>query len=429
MILIRDCGIIPMTGPEDNISRGFIVTDGEHILEVGSGKCPAEHRFEKVIEADGMVAIPGLVNSHTHAAMSLFRGYADDLPLREWLNDMIWPMEAKLTPEYCYWGTMLGIAEMIRSGTTCFADMYFHMDQVGRAVDETGIRACLSQGMIAFDDGEGAFLRSRQLFDNWHQQAGGRIKVMLGPHAPYTCPPDYLKRVVALSDQLGIGIHTHLSETKGEYDDILSQYGMSPVALMRETGLFQRPVLAAHCVALNDDDIGILARYGVGVAHNPESNMKLASGVARIPDMLAAGVQVGLGTDGASSNNNLDMIQEMRSASFLQKVHCMDPQVMPAYQVLEMATVKGAQALGYDDTGMIKPGMKADITIINLNRPHLRPHTKDVALLVYSASGSDVDTVLVNGRVLLEKGALKTIDEQKVMDQAEIAFSCMSKGK
>lgn len=419
MILIKDCGILPMTSRDDYIDNGYLVVEGSGITSVSAGQHPDEDRFSTVIDGQGMVAMPGLVNAHTHAAMTLMRGYGDDLPLMRWLQEKIWPVEDKLMAEDCYWGALLGITEMIKSGTTCFADMYFNMEEVARAVEDTGIRASLSQGMTGLSpSGEAAFHRSRELF-KWHGRADGRITVMLGPHAPYTCPPEYLKRVISLSDELGTGIHIHLAETMTEYNDIKAQYGKTPIALMDEIGLFEKPVLAAHCVFLDDHDIDILARHKVGVAHNPESNMKLASGTARVPDMLDAGITVALGTDGASSNNNLDMIQEMRTCCFMHKLGQLDPEVIPAYQALEMATVNGARALGLEDIGMLRPGMKADLILVDFRKPHLCPRHDVAAHLAYSASGADVDTVMVNGRVLMQGRQLTTINEKMVMRQVE----------
>lgn len=419
MLLIKNCAVLPVTGPDDLINRGYLIVDGHYISEVKAGEAP-EGEFDKVIDGTGMVAMPGLVNAHTHAAMTLMRGYADDLPLMEWLETKIWPLEDKLTGEDIYWGTMLCILEMIKSGTTCFADMYFHMDQVARAVEETGIRASLSRGMIGVGpEAELAIEQSRQLVQDWHGQADGRIQMMLGPHAPYTCPPDYLKRVVSLARELNVGIHIHVSETLTEMNNIKAQYGKTPVQVLEDAGVFEVPVLAAHCVHLTDEDIEVLARHRVGVAHNPQSNMKLASGIARVTDMQAAGITVGLGTDGAASNNDLNMIEEMRTAALLQKVVGLNPQALPAYKALEMATVNGARALGFSDVGMLKPGMKADIILVDLKKPHLWPRHDVVAHLVYAAQASDVDTVLVNGKVLMEGRQLVGIDEKKIMETVQ----------
>lgn len=419
MILIKNCRLLPMTSKNDLIKNAYLIIDGSKIIETGTGELPGEDRFAEIIDAHNMVAMPGLVNTHTHTAMTLFRGYADDLPLMEWLQNKIWPLEKGLQSNDYYWGTMLGIAEMIKSGTTCFADMYFQMEQAAKAVSESGIRACLAYGMIGVGpDSEKAFNDSRHFYEEWHGQADGRINVFLGPHAPYTCPPDYLKRVISLSEELDARIHIHLAETISEVEQIKDQYGKTPVVLMKETGLFERPVIAAHCVQLTNAEIDILSQYNVGVAHNPESNMKLASGIARVPDMVRAGVTVAIGTDGAASNNNLDMFQELRSCSLIHKVNTMDPEAIPAYQALEMATVNGARVLGLSDVGTLAPGMKADLILVNFNKPHLSPQHDVAAHLVYSASGSDVDTVLVDGKILMQGRVLTTINEKQVLAEA-----------
>lgn len=429
-VLIKGATILSMTGPQDIISQGDIAIEQGKILAVG--QIPSDFIADRIIEAEGMLAMPGFINCHTHAAMTLLRSYADDLPLMEWLSTKIWPLEENLVPEDIYWGTMLSFAEMLRSGTTTFLDMYFHMDQVAKAAEEVGIRAVLSRGMISFGpSAEAAISQSRELVKEWHGKADGRITVMLGPHAPYTCSPDYLKRVMELADELGIGIHIHLAETENEISEITEKYGKRPIELMNSIGLFDgRHVVAAHCVHLTDEEIAVLAEKQVGVAHNPESNMKLASGIAPVPKMLAKGVRVGIGTDGASSNNNLDMLQETRSAALLHKVNQMDATVLPAYQALEMATVLGAQALGLKEVGQLVPGYIADIILFDLEKPHLYPRHDLVANLVYAAQASDVDTVLVDGNILMERGILTTIDEKAVLKKAqEVTDALLARSK
>lgn len=315
---------------------------------------------------------------------------------------------------------MLGIAEMIRCGTTAYADMYDHMDQEARAVEETGIRACLCRGSIGIGPNAQAGLdENRQLFLDWNGKADGRITVMMGPHAPYTCPPEYLHKFVDQARELGAEIHIHLSETKGEVENIKQQYGKSPIALMDEIGVFDCGCLAAHCVWVDDDDMDIMAAKHVRVAHNPGSNLKLASGVAPVPKMLAKGITVGLGTDGASSNNNLDIVEEMRLATLIHKAHTLDPLVIPAETALNMLTEGGAKCLGYTDVGKLETGYKADITLVDREGLHWYPKNDTMSLFAYSANSMDVDTVLVNGEVLLRHKEFTKLDIEKIKAEAE----------
>lgn len=428
-LLLDNISIIPMTASNLVLEKGYIVIADNLIKEMGEGKAP-EGKYDRIIDGTNQVALPGFVNTHTHAAMTLLRGYADDLPLMEWLETKIWPLEAKMTAEDIYWGTMLAIVEMIKSGTTTFADMYFCMDEVAQAVGKTGIRAVLARGMIGVGpENEMAVTQSRELVQKWQGAASGRISFRLGPHAPYTCPPDYLKRVIDLADQLQTGIHIHLAETRGEVDDCIKQYGKTPIQLMESVGLFKHQVLAAHCVHLTADDIDILKKYNVGVAHNPESNMKLSSGIAPVPEMLNAGIPVALGTDGASSNNNLDMLQEMRSCALLHKVNTLNPTVIPAGQALEMATAHGAKALGLDkEIGRLAPGMKADIIMMDLSPAHMTPRYDILANIVYSAQAADVLTVIVDGKIIMEDRVIKTFDEQEVLEKCRSIARRLVKG-
>ena len=372
-----------------------------------------------IIDGKNFIAVPGMVNTHTHAAMTLLRSYADDMILMDWLQNKIWPAEANLTGEDVYWGTKLAIIEMIKSGTTTFADMYFFMDRVAEAVQETGIRASLSRGMIGLvPDANEKIQESIDLYKNWHGQADGRISVMFGPHAPYTCPVDYLKRIITEAGKLGAEIHMHLSETAYEVEECKGEHGMTPIALMNSIGLFDLGTLAAHCVHVTPDDIKIMAAKNVRVAHNPQSNLKLASGIAPVPEMLAAGLIVGLGTDGTSSNNNLDMLEEARLTAMLHKNNQSDPLVIPAKQALNLATRQGALALGLSDVGEIKVGQKADLVLYDMNKPYWYPRHDRTSLLVYAANSSDADTVIVNGKILMEHGNLLTIDEEKVYAEA-----------
>lgn len=383
------------------------------------GRAEAGDRYDRVIAADGCALIPGLVNCHGHAAMTLFRGIADDLPLKPWLEEKIWPLEAKLTAECVYWGSMLAMAEMIRGGTTTFTDMYFFEEETARAAEEAGMRAVLSRGLAVGPNLHNALRENRQLAEEWHQRGDGRITVQLGPHALYTCPPRQLEPILDLAAELDLALQIHVAETKEEVEESIARYGKSPVAVLEETGLFQFPVLAAHCVHVSEEDIGILARNKVHVSHNPVSNLKLGSGIAPVPQMLAAGMIVGLGTDGASSNNNLDMFLEMRMAALIHKGIANDPTLVPAGLALEMATSLGAKALFLEDVGSIEEGMKADITLIDLNQVHLSPRHDPCAAIAYAAKASDVTLVMADGRILLEEGRLTTIDEERTIYEAQ----------
>ncbi len=392
-----------------SIENGIIANIGENSA--------ANH----VIDAGGGIVMSGLVNTHTHLGTTLLRGYADDLPLKQWLTEHIWPIEAKLTDDDVYIGTLLGCLEMIRSGTTTFADMYIGMDGAAMAVEESGLRGVLSYGMIELGDeekGKGELKIGRKFIKKWNGAADGRIMARYGPHAPNTCSPDFLTRIRELAYKDGVGIHIHLAETKMETDEIMAQYGMRPVRLLDNIGFLGPDVLAAHCVWLSDDDIKILKRGDVKIAHNPTSNMKLASGVAPVPECIDNGIVVGIGTDGCASNNALDMFHEMKMTALLHKVHKLDPTVIPAQEALKMATINGAHALGIDG-GTIAKGKKADIIIVDIHKPHLTPKHRLTSHLVYCAKGSDVSTTIVDGKVLMEDHVVKVLDEEDIMEKAE----------
>ena len=384
------------------------------------GTIPDPEIYQRVINAENHALMPGLVNTHGHAAMTLFRGAADDLPLMDWLQKVIWPMEAKLNGDHVYWGTMLAIAEMLRGGTTTFTDMYDFEEDVVRAVEDSGIRAVLCRGVVALGPGfEEKLLVSQNFAKTYNGAANGRITTTMAPHAPYTCPEPFMGQIIEAAREINSPLQIHISETHGEVKDSYDQYGKSPVEVLEESGLFQLPVLAAHCVALNDRDIDILAKYDVRVAHNPGSNLKLGSGIAPVSAMLAKGITVGLGTDGAASNNNLDMFEELRLAALLQKGVHQDPTLVNAQKALEMATQMGARAVFLDkEIGAIRPGMKADLIMIDLDKPHLIPRQNIEAHLVYSAQSSDVSLTMVNGKILMEEGNLTTMDEERVKYEA-----------
>ncbi|HHW41443.1 MAG TPA: amidohydrolase [Syntrophomonadaceae bacterium] len=420
-ILIKNCHIF-CDDSESPIILGDVAIEGSRLVKVGSeGALPPGWQPERVIDGGNYLCLPGLINCHTHAAMTLLRSYADDLPLMHWLEKKIWPVENRLTGEDVYWGSLLAMMEMIRSGTTTFNDMYFFMDEVAQAVEKIGIRACLSRGLVGVGGTARVGLKeSRKLIEKWQGGAKGRIRIWLGPHAPYTCPPGYIKKVLSLAKEYETGIHIHVAETRDEIRIINERYSKTPVTYLEELGVFEFPVLAAHCVHLTGDDISLLARRGVAVAHNPESNMKLASGVAPVVKLRGAGITVGIGTDGAASNNNLDMFGEMRTAALLHKVFNEDPLVMPALEVLRMATGDGARALGLgDEIGVLKPGYKADLILVDLKQPHYHPRHNLVAHAVYAAGAGDVDLVIIDGEIIMENRKILTIDEERVLDEVE----------
>lgn len=397
------------------VQEGSIAIEGDKITAIG--EVPASWKPDRTIDAKDKFAVPGFVNAHTHASMTLLRSYADDMKLMDWLQQKIWPIEAKMRNEDVYWGAMLAAVEMIQSGTTTFADMYGpDMEKVAEVVETSGLRAVLSRGLIGVvPDADEKLQENATLFKNWHKKAAGRITVMFGPHALYTCPPDYLRKVAETAKALGAEIHIHMSETKGEVEDCLKQYGKRPFAHVASTGLFDNGTLAAHCVHLDDEDVAIIKKYGIRIAHNPGSNMKLASGIAPVPRLLKEDVCVALGTDGASSNNNLDMLEEVNLAAMLHKVASYDPEAVPAAEALRMGTVYGAKAVGLSEVGILKEGYKADIVLFDMNSPAWVPRHDPVSLLVYSANAASVDTVIVDGRILMEKRELLTLDEERIL--------------
>ncbi|MBA4395616.1 MAG: S-adenosylhomocysteine deaminase, partial [Desulfobacca sp.] len=365
-----------------------------------------ESRAGAVLDVQGGVVLPGLINAHTHAAMTLFRGLADDLPLDDWLNRHIFPVEQKLTGPCVYWGTALACAEMILSGTTTFCDMYLFEAEAARAVRGAGMRALLGEALYDFPSPnygpiEKGLEYTRQLILDLKNDP--LISAAVELHSPSVCGPDLLQKAKALSDDQGVPLIIHLSETFKENEQIYDRYGTSPVGLLKRLGLLDSHLIAVHCVAVSDEDMDLLGKKGARVVHCPESNMKLASGVAPIVKMLNRGLFVGLGTDGCASNNNLDLFQEMDMAAKLHKVHLLDPTVMDAQTVLRMATIEGARVLHLDrEIGSLEPGKKADCIVLDLNKPHLTPCYNLYSHLVYAAKGSDITQVIINGKTVMK---------------------------
>lgn len=382
---------------------------------------------DKIIDAEGKILLPGFINTHTHLSMTLFRGLADDLSLDSWLNDHIWPMEANLNGDYCYIGALLGAVELIKSGTTTFSDMYFYMEDVARAVDEAGIRAVLSYGMIDFGDEEkrkNEISENLTLFDSCDGMADGRIKVFLGPHSPYTASEELLIKVRELADKHNMGIHIHVSETQKEIDDVSADKGLRPFEYLDKIGFLGPDVVAAHSIWLSDEEIEIIKKNNVKISHNPCSNMKLASGICPVSKLIENDICVSIGTDGASSNNNLDLIEELKTASLLQKVSTLDPKVLNSDEALAMGTIKGAESLGLDfEIGSIEVGKKADIILIDTNSANMVPDSSSLSSnVIYSANGSNVDTTICDGKILMENKKLTILDEEEIYKKARQAI-------
>ncbi len=416
-------GIVMTMDPHGRIIEdGAVAITGDTITAVGPAAEVASLTADATIDADGGIILPGLVNTHTHAAMTLFRGLADDLPLMDWLNDHIFPAEALLDVDKVRAGTMLGCAEMILSGTTCFCDMYLFEDAVARAARAAGMRAVVGEVLYDFDSPnygpiEKGFDYTRRLIDTWRNDP--LVTIAVEPHSPYLCAPDLLTRAADIAREHRLPLVIHLSETHSEVTNIQKKYGATPVGHLADLGVLGANLLACHCVVLNDADMDLLEQHDVKVSHNPESNMKLAAGVSPVADLIERKVCTGLGTDGCSSNNNLDLFTEMDTAAKLHKASRLDPTVMDAATVLRMATIDGARALGLDDiTGSIETGKKADIIVIDTRKPHLTPMYHPASHLVYAVGGSDVCATVVAGRVLMKDRKLLHMDLEKIMADA-----------
>lgn len=421
-ILLKNAQIVTLNENDDIIQEGSIGIRDNKIDYIGISDHSIEAGYSKVIDCKGRTAMPGFVNAHNHPAMTMFRNYADDMKLMDWLFTKIFPLEDKLTDEAVYWGSLLAMVEMIKSGTTTFTDMYFFMESTARAAAESGMRAALARGLQGESGEEELDHRLREnleLYDRYHNSSNGRVKVMLGPHAVYTCSEAYLRKVAGKSQELGIPVQIHLSETREEVKNCIDKYGRSPVRYIDDLGLLNDRTVAAHCVAVDDADLEILAARKVNVVHNPGSNMKLASGVAPVAKMLSKGINVCLGTDGASSNNNLDMLEEMRMAAYLQKVFTDDPTALPVDEAMRMATERGARALGFENTGRLTIGAAADIIVLNTEKAHYYPKYNIKSAIVYSGNSADVETVIIDGSLVMEGGHLITLDEERILYKAQ----------
>lgn len=405
---------------ESELKCACIGINGKYIDYIGT---EIPDGYEETIDGKGGIAMPGFVNSHTHIPMVLFRGYAEDMPLQEWLFTKIFPAEDKLDAEMVRWASDLAVAEMLSSGTTSFSDMYYFCDEIVESAGRSGIKANISRGVSAFAETDAAKLQSvsetKELFNKYHNSFDGRVKIDLSIHSEYTNNEAICKAMAQLAKERETILHIHISETEKEHNECIGRHGITPTEFMEKCGCFEVPVLGAHCVWLTDGDMEIFRRSGASVAHNPSSNLKLGSGIAPVSKMIEKGINVCLGTDGCSSNNNTDMFTELHLASLLAKGSLCDPTAMPASMALKVATLNGAKAQGRSDTGVLEVGKCADIVIVGTEKPNMHPVYSAVTALVQSARAADVRMTLVNGEVLYKDGEYMTIDYEKTVREFE----------
>lgn len=414
-LLFSHATVLPMTDSGPRSFAGWVGVVGNRVAlvtasEHDAAEFRASHPELREIDCRGKLVMPGLVNTHCHAAMTLQRSYADDIPLMTWLNDYIWPFESRQTPDEVALGMTLGIVEMLLGGVTSFVDMYYFEDRCVEVAERLGIRAVL--GCNYFDTNLEEVFRQVERAVGLAASGSGRVRVAVAPHSPYTVSPENLVRGKELADRLGIGLMTHIAETRDEIRIVRERYGCTPVEHLDSLGLLDRRCIGAHCIHVTDSDIGTLAARGVTVSHNPQSNMKISSGVAPVERMRAAGALVTVATDGTCSNNDLDLWEELRTAAFLQKSATGDPTALPAWEALRMATANGARAMGYADgeLGVLREGALADLIVVDLQKPHLQPIHDVVSNLVYCGKASDVDTVVVDGRIVVENRRIEGVD-------------------
>lgn len=410
-----------LTGDDLQVQHGDLLIEDGIIKKIGTVSAAEAEDAVEFARGEHYVLVPGYINTHTHVAMSVLRDYGGDMPLDVWLNQYIWPAEAKLTDDDVYWGSCLGMLEMIASGTTCLVDMYDHCDAIAEAISDGGMRAILSRGSVGMNDPEGRGIAENDaVYARWHGAEDDRIRVWYGPHAPNTCPGDYIQEMAQHARERGTGVHIHVAETKGEWEWCQSTHGMTPVGWLESLGVLDVPTLAAHSVWLDDADIAIYAKHGVAAAHNPISNLKLASGVCRVEDLQRAGVTVGLGTDGSSSNNIMSMHRELQVAALIHKIRNYDAQAVGARDALKLATIEGAKAIRWQDAiGSIAEGKKADLTLYKLDAPWNVPHHDVVSNLAYAAQQGDIDSVFVQGECLYKHGDYTTFDKERILAEAE----------
>jgi len=418
-ILVHNGTILTMDSQNNIIHNGMVAISGSTISYIGKDKKDSI-KTKKDLDTQGGLILPGLINSHTHAAMSLFRGLADDLPLMEWLHNYIFPVERKMDADFVRVGTLLACAEMILSGTTTFCDMYLFEDEVARAAKEVGMRSVVGEVIYDFPSPnygtlEKGFIYTEALIERWEQDP--LINIAVEPHSLFTCGEELLRKANDLALKRGVPLILHLAETKEEVYEIEKRFRKRPVQHLKDLGLLGSHLIVDHCVHINESEIELLAENNVCIVHNPESNMKLASGIAPVPDMIAKGITVGLGTDGCASNNNLDLFGEMDMAAKLHKVNNLDPTVMNAQTLVEMATIDGAKVIGLEKIiGSLEAGKRADLIVLDTHKPHLVPMYNPYSHLVYAATGHDVKHSIIDGNIVMEDRRLLTLDVEDIIE-------------
>jgi 5-methylthioadenosine/S-adenosylhomocysteine deaminase len=424
MVKIISAKWILFSSEERPLKNGCIVIEKDRIIDLGlKEEIISKYENSEVIDLGNKILFPGLVNAHTHVPMSIFRGIAEDLPLMVWLKNYIFPIEAKLKEEWVYWGTKLSIIEMIKSGITMFCDMYLFEREVIRAVEESGLKALVGEGIFDFPSPsygplEKGFELTEELLKNFKNHP--RIKIAVSPHTLYTCSPETVKKCIKLSEKYDAKMHIHLCETKEEIEEVKRKYGKKPVEILKELGGINENLIAVHCVKLDEKEIELMANHKASIVHCPESNLKLGSGIAPLTEMLKTGIKVGLGTDGPASNNDLDMFSEMRTACLIQKGLKEDPTVIKAEDVFKMATFWGAEILGFSDTGKLLPGYKADLAVLDLSHYSLQPDYNPLALLVYSAKSGFISDLMIDGNWIMRDYKIISINEEEVIEKVKV---------
>ena len=417
-IIIKNTNLLSMDN--EKITRENIYIKDDEIYKIGNLD---EFQADKIIDGENFITMPGFVNAHTHVAMTLFRNYGPETDLMTWLENYIWPLEEKLENKDVYYASKLALIEMIKSGTTTFADMYFFSDETAKATLELGMRAQISRGLAIPDVGYSKIKENLSLAKKYENN--NLIDIGLGPHAIYTVDIDYLKKISEYADEYELPIHIHLSETKLENEDCYKKYKMSPTEVFEKAGIFKNKTIAAHGIYLSDNDLDIIEANNVSIIHNPNSNLKLSSGFLDVSRLLDKGINVCIGTDSASSNNKLSMLREIESTMLVSKLFSTRP--ISSFEVLKMATLNGAKALGIDKVGIIKEGMKADLIMIDINNINHSPKNNLLSSICFSTYESDIKNVIVNGNIIYENGKLIGISQEEIISKTVRAFDSLRK--